>query len=142
MIDSVDQMLVLLPAFSGMIATLRFDPARLAELAPAGFSLATDVAEWLVRRGVPFREAHEISGACVQECEKRGVELHELDDGELAALSPHLTPKVREVLDVAGSLASRDGRGGTAPIRVAEQRERLLTRLADLRTWADHGPGW
>jgi argininosuccinate lyase len=135
-IDSVDQLLVLLPAFTGMVATLTFDTERLAALAPAGFSLATDVAEWLVREGVPFRVAHEVAGACVRECERRGIELHELDDADLAVISPHLTPAVRSVLDVAGSLASRDGRGGTAPVRVGEQRERLRGRLEALRGWA------
>ena len=135
-IDSVDQLLLVLPAFTGMVATLTFDVDRMAALAPAGFSLATDVAEWLVRAGVPFRDAHEIAGACVRACEQAGLQLHELDDATLAAISPQLTPDVRTVLDVAGSLASRDGRGGTAPVRVAEQRERLSGRLAALRGWA------
>ena len=73
--DSVDTLEVLLPAFTGMVATLTFDTARMAELAPQGFSLATDVAEWLVREGVPFRAAHEVAGACVRRCEELGVEL-------------------------------------------------------------------
>ncbi|NLT57109.1 MAG: argininosuccinate lyase [Actinomycetales bacterium] len=135
-IDSVRQLLLVLPAFTGMMATLRFDLDRLAALASGGFALATDVAEWLVRAGVPFRVAHEVAGACVRECERRGIELHELDDAALAAISPHLTPEVRAVLDVPGSLASRDGRGGTAPARVAEQRARLAQRLEALRGWA------
>jgi argininosuccinate lyase len=135
-IDSVTQLALVLPAFTGMVATMRFDTARLAELAPAGFSLATDVAEWLVRRGVPFRVAHELAGACVRAAEARGVDLQGLSDEEFAAISPELTPQVREVLDVAGSLASRDGRGGTAPSRVSEQRQRLALRLAELRDWA------
>jgi argininosuccinate lyase len=134
--DSVDQLLVVLPAFTGMIATLTFDVDRMAALAPAGFSLATDVAEWLVREGVPFREAHEVAGACVRVCESAGIELHELDDAALASISPHLTPAVSSVLNVEGSLASRDGRGGTAPVRVAEQRDRLSHRLTALRGWA------
>ena len=99
----------------------------MAELAPQGFSLATDVAEWLVREGVPFRVAHEVAGACVRRCEELGIELHELTDEQFAAISPHLTPAVREVLTVEGSVASRSGRGGTAPARVREQ-------LAELRT--------
>ena len=69
--DSVTTLELVLPAFAGMIATLRFDTDRMAELAPQGFSLATDVADWLVRRGVPFRDAHEISGALVKLCEGR-----------------------------------------------------------------------
>src|SRR3712207_3514747 len=60
--DSVEQLELLLPAVAGMVGTLTFHPARLAELAPAGFTLATDVAEWLVRQGVPFRTAHEAAG--------------------------------------------------------------------------------
>ncbi|MGZ4625171.1 MAG: argininosuccinate lyase [Kineosporiaceae bacterium] len=135
-IDSVDQLRLVLPAFTGMVATMRFDAERLAALAPAGFSLATDVAEWLIRRGVPFRVAHEAAGAAVRAAEARGVGLEALTDDDLAAISPDLTPGVREVLDVAGSLASRDGRGGTAPVRVAEQRERLLARIAELGAWA------
>src|SRR3712207_396915 len=67
--DSVEQLSVLLPAVSGMVATLRFRTRRLAELAPQGFALATDVAEWLVRQGVPFRTAHEVAGALVRRCE-------------------------------------------------------------------------
>jgi argininosuccinate lyase len=135
-IDSVDQLLLVLPAFIGMVATMRFDTARMAQLAPAGFSLATDVAEWLVRQGVPFRDAHEVAGSCVRACEQRGIGLEELSDADLVAISPHLTPAVRAVLDVAGSLASRDSHGGTAPVRVAEQRARLEGRLAALQGWA------
>jgi argininosuccinate lyase len=124
--DSVDTLEVLLPAFTGMVATLTFDTPRMAELAPQGFSLATDIAEWLVREGVPFRIAHEVAGACVRRCEELDVELDELTDEQFADISPQLTPAVREVLTVAGSVASRDGRGGTAPVRVTEQ-------LAELR---------
>jgi argininosuccinate lyase len=125
--DSIDTLEVLLPAFSGMIRTLRFNTERLAELAPQGFSLATDIAEWLVRQKVPFRVAHELAGACVQECEKRGIELWDLTDEDLAAISPSLTPDVRSVLTVEGSLASRNTRGGTAGDRVAEQLTELRT---------------
>ena len=119
--DAIDTLAVLLPAFAGMIGTVSFHTERLESLAPQGFALATDIAEWLVRQGVPFRVAHEVAGACVRACESRGIELWELSDTELAAISEHLTPGVREVLSVAGSLGSRDARGGTAPVRVAEQ---------------------
>jgi argininosuccinate lyase len=130
--DSVTTLEVLLPAFTGMIATLRFNTERMAELAPQGFSLATDVAEWLVTQGVPFREALEVSGALVSFCEERGVELNDPSDEELASISPHLTPAVRDVLTVAGSIASRRGVGGTAPVRVAEQLTSLTARVRDL----------
>ncbi|WP_413353295.1 argininosuccinate lyase [Microbacterium sp. 1P06AB] len=130
--DSVTTLEVLLPAFAGMIATLRFDTDRMTASAPEGFSLATDVADWLVKRGVPFRDAHEISGALVQACEQRGIGLEDADDALLAEVSPHLEPTVRDVLTVEGSVASRDGVGGTAPVRVGEQRSALVSRVQDL----------
>ncbi|TDD65141.1 argininosuccinate lyase [Jiangella aurantiaca] len=133
--DSVDTLTVLLPAFTGMVATLRFNAPRLEELAPQGFSLATDVAEWLVREGVPFRSAHEIAGACVRECESRSIELWDLSDSDLAAISPALTPAVRSVLSVPGSLASRSARGGTAPDRVREQLDAVRAAVAAGRAW-------
>jgi len=135
--DQVSTLTVLLPAFAGMVRTLTFDTDRMAELAPQGFSLATDIAEWLVRQGVPFRVAHEVAGACVRVCEERGIELWDLSDADLAAISEHLTPGVREVLSVEGSVASRDGVGGTAPARVAEQVEAAKERSAEFRIWAD-----
>ncbi|GLZ36049.1 argininosuccinate lyase [Lentzea sp. NBRC 105346] len=131
--DSVEQLELLLPAFSGMVATLRFDTDRMASLAPAGFTLATDIAEWLVRQGVPFRVAHEAAGACVRAAEERGVGLEDLTDSEFAAISPALTPEVRTVLTVEGSIASRNAHGGTAPERVTEQLQRLVERAQAAR---------
>ena len=133
--DSVDTLEVLLPAFTGMIATLTFHGERMAELAPQGFSLATDVAEWLVRAGVPFKVAHEVAGASVRYCEARGIELSDLTDEDLAAIDPRLTPEVKQVLTVAGSVAARDGRGGTAPVRVREQLGAVRTLIAEQRAW-------
>ncbi len=133
--DAVDSLHLLLPALSGMIDTLVFDTERLESLAPQGFSLATDIAEWLVRQRVPFREAHEVAGECVRVCEARGIELADLSDSDLAAISAELTPAVREVLTVAGSLASRSAFGGTAPARVAEQTLRLRALVAEQLAW-------
>jgi len=138
--DAIDNLALLLPAMTGLIATLRFDTERLADLAPQGFSLATDIAEWLVRQRVPFREAHELAGACVRLCEQRGIELAELTDADFAAISPHLRPEVRSVLTVAGSLASRSSYGGTAPDRVAEQLARLRAALASELAWPETEP--
>ncbi|HEX8519070.1 MAG TPA: argininosuccinate lyase, partial [Pseudonocardia sp.] len=98
--------------------------------------LATDVAEWLVRRGVPFRVAHEAAGGCVRVAEGRGVGLDALTDAELAGVHPALTPEVRAVLTVDGSIASRDGRGGTAGVRVAEQLAALREDVARARSWS------
>jgi len=133
--DSFDHLLILLPAIAGMISTLNFHPDRLAELAPKGFSLATDIADWLVRQRVPFSEAHEIAGACVRRCEADGVELEDLSAADLAEVSPHLTPEVRSVLTVDGSINSRSGRGGTALARVQEQLDEVGTATASLSEW-------
>lgn len=134
--DAVDTLTMLLPAYAGMVATLEFNTERLAYLAPQGFTLATDIAEWLVRKGVPFRNAHDIAGACVQLAEAQGVELSDLKHTDLAALSDYLTPDVAQVLTVEGSLASRDSRGGTAPARVAEQLEEVQAAAGTWRQWS------
>ncbi|MFI9272659.1 argininosuccinate lyase [Kitasatospora sp. NPDC052896] len=135
--DSCDTLEVLLPAFTGMMATLTVHRERLEELAPAGFSLATDIAEWLVKRGVPFRVAHEVAGACVKACESQGIELWELTDQQFALISDQLTPEVREVLSVPGAIAARDGRGGTAPSAVAAQLAEVKADLALQQDWVD-----
>ncbi|HEU5157033.1 MAG TPA: argininosuccinate lyase [Streptosporangiaceae bacterium] len=134
--DAVDTLLLVLPAMSGLIATMRVNTARLEELAGAGFALATDLAELLVRRGVPFRDAHEVVGHLVIWCQVHDKDFGELTDEELATVSPHLTPDVREVLDVPGALASRDGFGGTAPDQVREQLAALRTVVNGHASWA------
>ena len=131
--DQVDSLDLVLPAFTGMMATLVFHTDRMAELAPQGFSLATDIADHLVRRGVPFRSAHEISGACVKVAESQDKELWDLTDAELGEISEHLDSSVRAVLSVDGSIASRDAKGGTAPVRVAEQEEAADAAISALR---------
>ncbi|NKY36411.1 argininosuccinate lyase [Nocardia speluncae] len=133
--DSVAQLELLLPAIAGLVATLTFHTGRMAELAPAGFTLATDIAEWMVRGGVPFRVAHEAAGACVRAAESRGVGLDELTDAEFAAIDPALTPEVRAVLTVEGSVASRNARGGTAGERVREQLAEVRQAAGDIRAW-------
>lgn len=95
-------------------------------------SLATDVAEWLVKKKVSFRDAHEITGKLVAYCEAKGLDLHEVPDSEMAAISTALTPDVRDVLTIGGSIKARDGAGGTAlPI--------VLDQIATLRKIAPKG---
>jgi argininosuccinate lyase len=130
--DSIDQLLIVLPAVAGLVSTLSFDRNRLERLAPMGFSLATDIADWLVRQRVPFAEAHEIAGACVRRCEADGLDLTDLSADDLAEISPHLTSEVRSVLSVTGSINSRTGRGGTALVRVREQLDEIANLLAEL----------
>ncbi|MDT3445480.1 argininosuccinate lyase [Pseudofrankia sp. BMG5.37] len=133
--DAVDTLLVVLPAVTGTVATMKVRAERLAAAAPDGFSLATDVAEYLVRRGVPFRSAHEAVGALVAWCVVEGVDLHEVSDERMAEISPELTPDVRAVLSVAGALDARSAPGGTAPARVRDQIAALRGTLAADRAW-------
>jgi argininosuccinate lyase len=133
--DSIDQLLIVLPAVAGLISTLSFNRERLERLAPTGFSLATDIADWLVRQRVPFAEAHEIAGALVRRCEDARVELIDLSPDDLAEVSSHLTAEVRSVLTVEGSINSRSGRGGTAVLRVKEQLDEVSTAVALLEEW-------
>ncbi|ULN45257.1 argininosuccinate lyase [Mycolicibacterium goodii] len=131
--DSVAQLELLLPAMAGLVGTLTFHEERMAELAPAGYTLATDIAEWLVRQGVPFRIAHEAAGAAVKVAEGRGVGLDELTDDEFASINVALTPAVREVLTVEGSVNARNARGGTAPAQVAKQLGAVRKSMEELR---------
>ncbi len=131
--DSVGTLEVLLPAVTGMVATLTFNVPRMEELAPQGFSLATDVAEWLVREGIPFRTAHEVAGACVRRCEELDCDLPDLTDAQFTEISPDLTPAVRGVLSAQGSVDSRSGRGGTAPARVREQLSEIRQKAGAQR---------
>ena len=135
-VDSVAQLNLLLPAMTGLVSTLEFHTDRLRELAPQGFTLATDLAEWMVREGVPFREAHEASGECVRLAESRGVDLVDLTDEELKGVDERLTPAVRDVLTIDGAVASRSTKGGTAAVRVNEQRETVNSLNFGFRTWA------
>jgi argininosuccinate lyase len=138
--DSLDTLQLLLPAVTGMIMTSEFDVEKMARSAPEGFALATEIADWLVRQGLPFRNAHEIAGECVRICEAKKIELDELSDAELATIDPRLTPKVREVLSAKGAVESRKAFGGTAPVRVREQLADLGAAIERDRAWANHGP--
>jgi argininosuccinate lyase len=135
--DSIDQLLIVLPAVAGMVSTLSFDRQRLERLAPMGYSLATDIADWLVRQRVPFAEAHEIAGACVRRCEADGLELTDLSADDLAKISSDLAPEVRSVLTVMGSINSRVGRGGTALVRVREQLDEVRDAMSSVAAWLE-----
>jgi argininosuccinate lyase len=134
--DAVETLSLVLPAFSGMVRTMTVHAEVLEASAPRGFALATDVAELLVRNGIPFREAHEAVGKLVQHCAANGVDLQDVDDTTLAGLSPHLSPQIRSVLDVRGALSARAAYGGTGPDRVAEQLAAARDEVAGHRAWA------
>ena len=124
---------------AGLVSTLTFHPERLESLAPRGFSLATDVADWLVRQRVPFAEAHHIAGATVRYCEERSLELGDLTAEQLVEISPSLTPGVLAVLTVHGSIDSRSGRGGTARSSVMRQCNDVLDEIDVIDAWLAPG---
>ncbi len=135
--DSLDQLHIVIPAMAGMVATLVFHADVMAAAAPKGYSLATDLADWLVKRRVPFAEAHDIAGAAVRLCEREGKELHQLTESELAELSDVLDVSVLDVLNASGSVAARSGRGGTAPDRVRDQLVALDGLVGRFGSWAE-----
>ena len=124
--DSIDTLMLVLPAVTGMIATTDFDREKMALAAPAGFSLATEIADYLAKKNVPFAHAHEAAGKCVAICETSNRQLHQLTDAEFLQVHPQLDGGVREVLTVHGALNSRTTSGGTAPVLVAQQIKEAL----------------
>lgn len=132
--DSGDTVLLVLPALAGLVGSMTLNFDQMESRATAGFALATDVADVLVEKGVPFREAHEIVGQLVALCEAQGLTLEEASDEQLASVSPHLEPSLREVMTAQASVARKSGIGGTAPNRVRAQRDHLLEVLATLES--------
>ncbi|MET0293883.1 MAG: argininosuccinate lyase [Phenylobacterium sp.] len=129
--DAFDSLEISLAAMGGMIADLEAVPERMAAAAGAGFSTATDLADWLVRAlGMPFRQAHHVTGAAVKRAETLGVDLAGLPLAELQALEPGVTADVYDVLSPAASVASRRSYGGTAPDQVRAQVARWKELLA------------
>jgi argininosuccinate lyase len=120
--DAADSLFLALAATTGMMADLRPDPERMRAAAGAGFSTATDLADWLVRaKGMPFREAHHVTGALVAKAEQKGVDLPELSLQEMQEVHGPITEDVFGVLGVDNSVRSRTSFGGTSPVRVREQ---------------------
>jgi argininosuccinate lyase len=113
--ETIDILELVLPAFAGMVATLEFDTEKLRDEAPRGFTLATEIADWLVAQNIPFAEAHEITGAVVRHCEERGHDLSGLKAEDLPKIDPRLSADMLEALTLDKALASRTGYGATAP---------------------------
>ena len=128
--EAFDALEVALAAMTGMVADLKADRARMAAAAGAGFSTATDLADWLVRElGLPFRKAHHVTGAAVKRAEALGLDLADLPLEELTALEPGVYAGIYEVLTPQASAASRTSYGGTAPDQVRAQIARWKERL-------------
>jgi argininosuccinate lyase len=128
--DSLQSLSLCLAAMTGMVRDLEPDAARMREAAGASYATATDLADWLVRRlGLPFREAHHVTGQVVAAAaaKKQGLEQLELTD--MQAVEPRITDEVFAVLGVEKSVASRTSYGGTAPANVREQAEKWIDRL-------------
>ena len=138
--DSHDTLMLLLPAFTGMVKTLSFDTHKLNENASKGHSLATEIADFLVKKNVPFNQAHEISGNCVKLAESKKVEVHELTSQDLASVFKELTNDVMEVLTVKASLLARSSYSGTSPVNVKAQIGRMNEKISVLNKWANHNP--
>ena len=127
--DSIDTLNLVIPAVTGMVATTSFNRQRMAAAAPAGFSLATEIADYLVRKNVPFAHAHEAAGKCVAIAEGAGKELHDLTDAEFTTAHKDLDAGVRKVLTVEGALAGRTTYGGTAPSELKKQFKNLEAQI-------------
>jgi argininosuccinate lyase len=128
--DAADNLMLSLAAMTGMVSDLTANKDALAAAASSGFSTATDLADWLVRElGLPFRDAHHVTGALVGMAEKQGCDLPDLSLDDMQSVHADITEGVYDVLTVDASVASRMSYGGTAPVRVREQiaawRERL-----------------
>jgi len=130
--DSLDTVLLVLPAVTGMVATTNFDRAKMLAAAPLGFSLATEIADFLVRAHVPFAEAHEAAGKCVALCEKEGIQLDQLSDQQFKSIHCALNPEIRKVLTVEGAIASRTTFGATGPAAFSDQIKLATANLTRL----------
>jgi argininosuccinate lyase len=135
-LDSLDTIHLVLPAFAGMVATMIVRTDELLRQAPLGFTLATEVADWLSLRGVPFKEAHEVTGKLVQACEEAGIGLEDASPALLLGVDPRLTEDVRQALTLEAALAARNGWNGTAPAQVSAQIQRFKQQLGVQRHWA------
>ncbi len=129
--DAADNLMLGLAAMTGMVSDMTANRASLTAAAASGFSTATDLADWLVRRlGLPFREAHHVTGALVAMAEKAGIDLPELTLAQMQSVHAGITDEVFGVLGVENSVNSRTSYGGTAPVRVREQIARWKAALA------------
>lgn len=132
--DTVDTLLACLDVFRPMLETMRLHPARTRRLAADSFALATDLADYLVRKGLPFREAHEVVGGMVRRCLAEGKTFEDLSLADYQAASSLFGPDAKEIT-VESSLAARDVPGGTAPARVRAALAEAAGRLQQTKAW-------
>jgi argininosuccinate lyase len=129
--DAAETLDLMLAAMTGMVGDLEINTSAMKKAAGAGYSIATDLADWLVRElGMPFREAHHVTGRAVALAESKKVGLEKLSLEELQSIHPAITGDVFSVLSVQKSVASRKSFGGTAPVEVRRQVRYWKKRLA------------
>ncbi|MFN6961986.1 MAG: argininosuccinate lyase [Rhodocyclaceae bacterium] len=127
--DTADTLIDTLAIFADLVTGIRVKPAAMTAALEQGFATATDLADYLVKKGLPFRDAHEAVARAVRAAEAKGCDLADLPLAELQTFSPLIEDDVFAVLNVAGSLAARDHVGGTAPERVKAAIQRMRGRL-------------
>jgi len=123
-----------------MVETLDFDTDRMTNAAVTGHSLATEIADWLVKNGTTFKEAHEISGKCVKLAESKGIEVHELDTQDLSFIDSRITSDIKKVLNLKNAIESRTSYAGTSPSSVKAQIKRISGKIEDMNKWAQNNP--
>jgi len=133
--DSVEELLVLLPAVRGMIATATFNGAEISKEVLTGHALATEIADFLVRSGLPFAQAHEISGRAVALAQNKGQDVHELTDEEFAAIDKRLNAQLRAALSAQAAIESRTAINGTSSKSVTTQLAQLETKNRGYSSW-------
>ena len=133
--DSVETLLVLLPALTGMVETAKFNMKNISSSAHSGYALATEIADYLARKSVPFAVAHEAAGECVRLCESSGIELHELTQAQLQEIHPELKSDLKELLTTVGAVSSRTSSLGTSISSVTKQIADLKTATIEAKSW-------
>lgn len=136
--DSVDQLKLTLPAMTGLITTLLFDKEKMALSANTGHAAATDVADYLVRKGVPFKDAHQLTGELVILAEAIGVDISDLEFSHFQSKSGFFEPDIIELLKTTAVISARSSKLGTAPLSVSRQIQELHQQVDRIRNWTSN----
>ena len=133
--DSIETLLIIIPALTGMIETATFNRVEIEKGATSGHSLATEIADYLAKKGVPFAQAHEAAGACVKAAEKKGVELSGLSDEDFLNIHPELQSDIRTYLSAKGAISTRTSSLGTSTQSVSDQLDAIVDEIAIAKSW-------
>ncbi|MCP3425570.1 argininosuccinate lyase [Rothia sp. AR01] len=138
-LDTAETLRTVLPALTGLIRTVGFDAEAMRRQAVQGFTLATEIADWLAEQGLPFSEAHDVAGRSVVHCETRGIGLEDLTAEDLAVIDERLTPEVLERISLESAVSRRTGVNGTSPERIRDQQAALAALLEASRSDSQNG---